>query len=378
MQQSLIIILYIVQICLLSILLARFLLDSLRHQTQIHQHVFIIFLIFGFGIIFEYLRISYFFIFGPIDEFIYRICFYLNCLFIFLSISIALRAMFIFYKQSGNTVKHERYIRIFYSVLPLALSVLNMFTYYKTDVNEFGYYTYQLHPIFYLLIPVFYAPLLIFILIKTKEYLYKIQNKKLTNQMLQFTIIFAFIIIERVISLGMYFILPNSRLTIIADLLVLSFLLTMSLIVLLKNPEFLENISTYFNVKSIYFIKKTGGQLLYSYNFESEQSVMAISPNQFLLGGFIHAVTLGLEQLLKDWGKMETIKVGDTFLLFKDGKYVLGIIFTTQVTPMLHLKLLMLMQKFEQLFEKSLQNWTGILKEFESDQIKNWIIENFR
>lgn len=196
--------------------------------------------------------------------------------------------------------------------------------------------------------------------------------------MLQFTIIFAFIIIERVISLGMYFILPNSRLTIIADLLVLSFLLTMSLIVLLKNPEFLENISTYFNVKSIYFIKKTGGQLLYSYNFESEQSVMAISPNQFLLGGFIHAVTLGLEQLLKDWGKMETIKVGDTFLLFKDGKYVLGIIFTTQVTPMLHLKLLMLMQKFEQLFEKSLQNWTGILKEFESDQIKNWIIENFR
>ncbi|NVM54326.1 MAG: hypothetical protein HWN66_11545 [Candidatus Helarchaeota archaeon] len=273
--------------------------------------------------------------------------------------------------ESESTIKFINLIGIG------VFSFVNFFTFTITNMNELGFYSYQIHEILSYITYAFYLPLFIFMFFKARLFISEIKDKTFSNHILFLTIIVLATLIERFISNAHYTIIPYSVQFIVIDLLTITVLGTITLLMIFKNPEFLEALSTYYSVRSIYLISKKGGQVIFRHNFQipDEETVL---PDQLLLGGFIYAITSGLEATLQMEGKMEAIRVGDIFIIFKHGKNILGIVFATYETSILHLKLHMLMQRFESYYSSILNNWVGDLTQFDSGILQEWVIEIFK
>ena len=364
----------LISISLLIILLLK---QYLRYKTQLARILVTAFYSFGFGIYFECFRaLSFIFFEHHIDPFINKFLFIISTFLILFGIFTAFQALLIFNRQSGHEIPKESFIKYSYLATIAVISIFNIFMAIEIYSPELGY-IYQLHPILIIATIAVQILLLIFVIARTRTYLREITNKKLVFQLVLFLSFFTALSVERCFSLVYFLLLPNPFYIYIIDLSILAFFLVIGFILLLKNPVFLEAISTYFCVKSIHILRKKGGQVVFRHDFQQTDRSDLV-PDQLLLGGFIYAVTSGLEATLKVSGKMEEIKVGDITILFKHGKYVLGIEFVTENTPTLHLKLLQFMQKFESYYSPVLEDWTGDLSQFDSKMIQTWAYEIFR
>ena len=360
-----------------SSLIITFSIHLYKQFTKFKQLMLITLLGFGFGILYDCIRsISWIFsgtFLVEIDSFM----FFLKVFLILVGMYCMLGVVVTLNKQSGREIKYVLIIKALYIFLTGFFATLNATTFFTKDTTEFGFYAYQVDEVTYILMLVFYLPFFIFLANESRYFVTKVENPVLTNQFKFLGVLFGFLFVERFYTIGHYY-FPFTNVFHLVDLSLLTFISLGSWILFFRNKNLMDMISTYFNVTSIYLIRKEGGQLLFNHDFKEQDAQDALSPTRFLLGGFIHAATRGLEHILKIWGKMEAIKIGDTTLLFKDGKYMLGIIFVSENIPIVHLRLIMLMQKFERQFEHALENWTGNLSMFKSDEIQNWVLEIFR
>ena len=270
-----------------------------------------------------------------------------------------------------------RSLKIYLTIILITITIINLYTFYRTDYNALGIYTYQLHPLLAQTTLLIYIPTITFIILKTRFFLKEIQDPHLRNPLLLFFSIFIVFSIERGFSLGYFWLFPNSMTTLYIDLSILTLSLFMLLVIYLFKPDLLEDSSCALCVQSIYLMNKHGGLLVFSHHL-TKNSSNKLDQNSFLLSGFIHSVSHGLEQTIIKGGEVEAIEIGNTSIIFKSGRYVLGIIFATEPSPILHLKLLGFLQRFEQIYQDHLKSWNGNLDVFKQDEIVNWIYEAFR
>ncbi len=358
-------------------LLGRVLLLYQKKRTNLNKILLISLSAFGLTIYFDCYRLISLHLIGTIADFTYQIYFCYSVFLTFFAISIAFRALFIFNRQAGHKIHKEFLIRAFLTIILIAITVINLYTFYRTDYNELGIYTYQLHPLLAQATLLIYIPTISFLILKSRFFLKEIQDPRLRNPLLLFFSIFVVLSIERGFSIGYFWLFPNSIITLYIDLSILTLSLFMLLAISLLNPGLLEDSSCALCVQSIYLMNKRGGLLVFSHHL-TKNSSNTLDQNSFLLGGFIHSISHGLEQTIIKGGEMEAIAIGNTSIIFKSGRYVLGIIFATEPSPILHLKLLGFLQRFEQIYQEHLKSWNGNLNVFEQDEIIKWIYETFR
>lgn len=377
MIDIIIVILGIITAILAFLLIFRFIIQYMKSKTELNQLIMYFFICIGIGLVYDCVRILTFLYFGSIIEFVDQLFFVMKVLLIFISTFLIFQLAFIFNRQSGQKMESESTIKFINLIGIGVFSFVNFFTFTITNMNELGFYSYQIHEILSYITYAFYLPLFIFMFFKARLFISEIKDKTFSNHILFLTIIVLATLIERFISNAHYTIIPYSVQFIVIDLLTITVLGTITLLMIFKNPEFLEALSTYYSVRSIYLISKKGGQVIFRHNFQipDEETVL---PDQLLLGGFIYAITSGLEATLQMEGKMEAIRVGDIFIIFKHGKNILGIVFATYETSILHLKLHMLMQRFESYYSSILNNWVGDLTQFDSGILQEWVIEIFK
>lgn len=361
-----------------SILLVRFIILFLKHDLRINRLLIIAMFSFVFGILYDCFRVVAYIFLDFVDLAADRFFFSIKFFFIFVGVAAMTRVVFMLNQQSGRKLKFESVIR--YSVIAAAgiLSIVNAFTFSERFITGFpGFYTFRIDQTLFLIITGLSIPFMAFLTIRMNLILKELRDKTIKKQMIFLLFIFVFLMIERFYSIGSSFV-PHSLDLLIVEYAWIAFVSVSSLVIFLKYPDMLEMISLYFCVKSIYIIKKKGGQLLFGFDFHKEKEQESITYEKLLLGGFLYAVCRGLEVTLRLSGDLELIQVEDLNLLFKQGKHVVGLVFATENLPTTDLKLLYLLQKFERQYETNLVHWTGDLSEFQTETLEAWMYEIFR
>ena len=118
--------------------------------------------------------------------------------------------------------------------------------------------------------------------------------------------------------------------------------------------------------------------MIFEFDFQKVDYQDPFTPKKVLLGGFIYAINKELKRMLEISRDINTIDVGDSTLLFKHGKYVFGILIVTEYTKLVIEQLNIFVEKFENSYEKELENWTGDLSVTTFEKIQSWVNEIFR
>ncbi len=295
-----------------------------------------------------------------------------------------IRVVFILNRQSGHQVKYNSFLRYFLLGAIGVISAVNVFTMnpesiagFPESIAGYTFYTFRINEILFYSIIALSIPFMILLSIRLRIILKEIRNRTIKNQLMLLGFIFITLILERYYNMG-HFVLPHSFNGLLVEFSLITFSAIIALVIFLKYPNLLELISTYFCVKSIYVIKKKGGQLLFGYDFHEAGKKDFTEPENLLLGGFLYAISRGLEITLKLSGDLELIQIENNYLIFKQGRFVVGLVFATEDLPTTQLNLLLFLQNFEKHYETKLRQWKGDLSEFHTDIVMNWIYEIFR
>lgn len=361
-----------------SVLIFKYLINFFKNDTIINR--LLIIGMFGvlFGVLIDCSRILVFHISKFIDITLDRSLFATKFVLLFVGIAAVIRVVHILNRQSGNRIKYEALIRYLIITLIVIFSIYNLFTFVPVEILGLpGFYVLEIDRIIYIIIIIISILLVLYTTIKLIQIIDKIRDKTIVRPFLIIIFLFSALVLERFYSIGHLFVDRSSTLLIL-ELSILASIAVSSLVMFLKNPTLFEMISTYFCVKSIYLIIKKGGQLIYGHDFQREIESETIDQEFLLLGGFIYAVSQGLEATLNLSGDLELIEVENNYLLFSSGKYILGLAFVTENFPTLKLKLILLLQRFETYFENSLKDWKGDLSKFNLKTVDNWVSEIFR
>ena len=373
---TLLVILVCIIIVPVSSLILRFLIQIIKHRTQVNQLIIGAYFGLAFGLLWECYRILAFVFTGsvdvPFDQFAFAIKFALVLLAVYAIISL----LSILSRHSGQEVKHQSFIKSFYFLAAIVFSTLNGFTYYPSELNEFGFYIYQVHPILAVIVLAFYIPGTIYVLFIGGLFIKKIKKKSFYRRMIVLAAVFGSLLVERYLHV-IFYPLFSTYIGVIMDLVVMV-IAAIGSFLLFKNISILEEISVYFCVRSIYLISKTGGQMIYGCDLQEVDAEDPLAPDRLLLGGFIFAVTQGLGNSLRTTKEIEIIKFGDITLLFKYTAYLFGVVLVSETVPLVHKKLGILVEKVEDHYKDALENWTGNLSQFKSEEINQWVIEIFR
>lgn len=362
--------------------IAKYIIIPLKYQTRINQLLLIAFVSLGFGAIYDSLRTFSFMFFGGVWADLDRVGYFLKIFLLFMGVSAALRIILVLNEQSGHKIgKKENFIRYFYIILTLVISIVNYYTYETTAEVPFfrdsKFYAYQLDPYLYLFTVVFYIPFFFYLLYKIRPVLKVVKNKQIATQIIVLGILMAVLFNERNINIvGYYFFKDHIVLTIVEFSLIAAIALV-GFVLTIKYPRLLEEISVHFSVNSIYLLRKEGGQVLYGNIIRKTDSPDSLTPDRLFLGGFINAMSSGLEETLQISGEIKTIKVADVILLFHYSEYLIGILFVAEHTPLAHERLRQFVKKFATHFESDLEQWTGTLTEFDAELLQDWIDEIF-
>ena len=378
MNTTLLLVLSFIIIVTFSVLIIRFLIQFLKHDMKLTRYLIVAIYSISFGILYDSSRVISFILFGFLDETTDRFFFALKFFLIFIAVAAMIRIVFILNRQSGHEIKYDALIR--YAIMGAigVISAINIFTFTPEPISGFpGFFTYRINELLFFSIIAVTIPFLIYIFMRLRIFVKEIREKAIRYQMIFLGVVFVVLILERLYNLGHTFI-PHSFDTLVAEFWLITFISISALVIFLKYPDLLELISTYFCVKSIYVIKKKGGQLLFGYDFHGEGDEDFTNPENLLLGGFIYAISRGLEVTLRLSGDLELIQIEDKYLIFKQGRFVVGLVFATEDLPATQFKLLLFLQKFERFYENSLRKWKGDLSEFQSETVMKWIYEIFR
>ncbi|MDD1779250.1 MAG: hypothetical protein LUQ65_13875, partial [Candidatus Helarchaeota archaeon] len=143
--------------------------------------------------------------------------------------------------------------------------------------------------------------------------------------------------------------------------------------------DLLETISSFFCLKTLYLIKKESGHIFYEHEFRATgESTSALLADRFLLGGFLYAITQGLELGLGVTGDVDIIQAGKTTILLRHGKFVFGMLFALEYTPTLEAMVRKFLDRFEQTYASVLEKWSGDLSQIKMEQLHAWTLEIFK
>ncbi len=377
MNQLISFLVILIMISILSVFL-KYSIGVLKNRTQINQLFILSFIFFGFGILSDLIRILEIIFLGTINENIDKIVFILKVFLYFFGTSTIIYIMQILSRQSGHHTKKDTAISTSYYILNPFISILNSYTFIKTNINEYGFYFFQINPFVFLLTLAILSPLFAYVFFKVKVLKSEIKSE-LTRKQVDVCIT-AFILIEINCTtiLIFYSLFNNSIYILITNLLILltsTYVFTFSLF--RKYPDFLNAVSTYYSIRSIYIIGGKG-VIIYEYDFQKESLKDPLSTRELLLGGFLYIIDSGLVTLFDAKEDIKSINIGNMNLIFTHGKYVFGLLLTTDYTFVMARKLNNFVEKFENNYKNILENWSGEITEYNSEIIQNWIDEFFR
>ncbi len=358
--------------------IAKYAIRPLIQRTQINQLLFVAFVSLGSGIIYDCSRTMSFIYLGGVWPELDLICFILKFFLLLVGVSAAARIIMILNRQSGLKIKRETTIRYFYIVVTIVLSILNYYTYVETDKIDSGFlqgfYNYQLHPYLYVATLILYVPFFTFILYRIRTLLRVLPNKRMADEIILLGIILVAQFQERNLNLVGYMAF-DQILIIVIEFSLIAGIAVIGFIMIVKYPNFVEEISAYFATKSIYLLWNNGGIILFKQIFAKPESP---TPDRLLMGGFFYAISSGLKETFKVKGGIKSVKVGNTILLFEYGKHIFGISFVSEEILLVHQKLQQLIKKFESRYQADLQDWSGDMTIFDSNEIAGWMTQIFR
>ncbi|TFF85644.1 MAG: hypothetical protein EU551_03570 [Promethearchaeota archaeon] len=153
-------------------------------------------------------------------------------------------------------------------------------------------------------------------------------------------------------------------------------LLVFELFIIFKYPNFAETLGIYFSVKSLYIIRKTG-RTLFTHNFKKlDNDEDLVYSDTFMIGGFISSLGNGLKKAIQLEGEPSLIDIGDYKLLFKYGKFLIGVLLITAVNEKLKSKLEEFISKFEEYYESKDIELDRFIHEHDED-LNNLVDEIF-
>ncbi len=357
-------------------LLLRYSFQYLKLKTDMTRLILIGFSALGFGLIYSCARTLSFLVFGGIDGEIDLICFYITVFLALLAVNAAIQIIFILSKQAGHPVKGASIIRYFYLILTFVITFLNLIFNNKSNLYEFGYYVFQLHPLIFYLIIGFYVPLILFVCFRLLIILKEIKSKRVLTEISVVCVILAALIVERYFN--MIYISPPIYHFLLFNLSFITVIWVSAHIFLSIDPEFLENVSSYFGAKSLYIMRKDNGQIIYTYEFRKDETESALIENKILLGGFMFAISSGLEDMLEVPGKIEFINFGSITILFTHGNYVFGTMLARDQTPIIQRRFRQFLSKFEFHYKDVLESSMDDLSLLNTKEIDGWITDIFK
>ncbi|MFX1450366.1 MAG: hypothetical protein ACFFCM_05965, partial [Promethearchaeota archaeon] len=363
-----------------SIILISSFIQNLRHITPINQYLMLFLFTMGYGICFDCYRVISIHLIGFVPEFVDKFNYIAKVALIFFSVLVVFQIVVFLNQLSGHKIKKGfliEKINFIYFFLSGFFSLINMFYIYKISPNELGFYTYQIDFSEYLIIFFFVIFFAIYLIYNTIIFLKEIKKRRLLIIMSLFSFNFCSLIIERFVIIGIYAVFPNTVELFTFDIFILALIMGFSACFTLIIPDYLESISAYFSVKSLYLVRNNG-QLIYEIDFTKEYYFEPFSSKKLLLGGFIYSIKYGLEDSFILGKTVNSIDFGDLKLLFKPGKYVFGVLFVSEQTPLIQEKLTKFIDLFESNYKIDLENWSGNVGKFETEEMKNLIFRIFK
>jgi len=278
-----------------------------------------------------------------------------------------------------------------YLVFAIVTTFINVFSFtsfFATANDSLGVYMYQISFASVIMSISAYVPLLVYLGYRIMSALKKIEKKAVKQLSILVGTLFSIFILERLFNVSYYWTIvvfplttpffSNTTLVLLCDfILVSSLLFVFVMIEIISKEGFMESFSSYLSVESVYLIRKSSGMLLYGHEF-TDVECSQTPVDRFLLGGFIYAVSNGLERASNINGKVDAIKIGNTTLILKYSKDMIGVVFASDHTRMIDRKLELFMERFEWHYKDVFKEWCGKVDIFDHDLIEAWIQEIFR
>ncbi|NHI94214.1 MAG: hypothetical protein EAX96_17110 [Candidatus Lokiarchaeota archaeon] len=355
-----------------------------KYQTVVNRLIFFYFVCFGATVGLDSLRFFWISLTGyyvPVFDIVgnYFKIFAILIAFVFI-VQLHLQIL----KNANFKIKGGTFLLYYQGFLAVFLTFYYAFTFYQTISNSFGFYLFQFDITAHLISIILYCPFIIVIFFANRQVSSKISNKKVILQSNIFTMFSIFLTIERILSLGLpgllYFWYDiHLDISIFIDNIFLAIILIGFIFFLIKYPDFLESIGSYFSIKSIFIISNSG-QLLYEHNFESCMSYDALSSENSLIGGFIFAISEGMKELLRLEGgeEIHSFSSKNRSVLIRHGRYSFGVLIVTEDSKLFHEKLISFITEFEKSKSSVLANWTGEITNFLSEDIQKLMRKHLR
>ncbi|NHI94853.1 MAG: hypothetical protein EAX96_20355 [Candidatus Lokiarchaeota archaeon] len=352
-------------------------INFFKNRTELNLLLIEVFFGMGFGVLFNDIILQYHIIFNENSFYIGEILFFVQLLLLLLAISAELRISILLNEKRGHKVKLGKGFRVVYILSAAIFFIFNYLTYYITPVNEIGYYYFQINPITTIILACVYAPLLFYLIVRQTIYLTKIQNKELVIKGYLLGFFFTALPIVRFTFLSFYPTLGNSVSTLIIERVIMIILLIFFAVLILSDFRFLERIFSYFAPNALFIIKDSG-QTIFGYNFKSTHDKEYFSRQQLLLGGFLYAISKGLENTLYLHGKLKTIEIGETSLAIKHGKHVIAVLFVSEITRIINENFDIFLNEFENAYSDQLEHWNGSISKFDKTKFEELVLKYFK
>jgi len=135
------------------------------------------------------------------------------------------------------------------------------------------------------------------------------------------------------------------------------------IIFLMVRHNYMAQLASTFAYKSL-FVIRNNGQTLYSHEFERIiDETKDIKTIQYLIGGFIYAISHGLKEIIKeeilDKTDLRAMDFGRLKMLFYYGNGVFGVLFTRESNNVIYDRLKRFINEFELVFKEFLESKTG-------------------
>jgi len=304
------------------------------------------------------------------------ILFFTKYFFILLGTFFLIRIHILIRDYFDKDFKHASTLQAYILILIVIFTVLNLFTYYQTVSNPNGYYVLQLNLILFITCISLFFPVGIYLLYRNRIILQEIKNDKIRKGVKFIIFIGGFLVFERGYNITLYgpsyyyLGIPLNG-SIIINSFILIFLFISFIIGIMRSPKIMDRISSFFSVKAVYIIKKTG-QLLFEQNFQKEEK----TSDSLIIGGFIFAVTTGIKKMLKLKKDINSFTSKKRSVLIQHGNHVFGVLIVRENSVHLNKKLNELIDRYEKNYANELANWTGQVEKRE--EVHNWVDELFR
>ena len=353
-----------------------------KNQTNVNMLLAWYFMAFTIGIIVDCIRAIV--IFGlklhlpDIDWFTYL----LKCVLIFVAFLLIPGIHIVLCNYVGIPMKYSKLLIGYLIVVGALITVGCIYYSFPTPIAESGFYIMQFDPVLYVATFIAYLPMAAVIFFRNLDILQRVKNKNTRLKLIIFTTLTIFLVGERGFTLGGYH-LANLLLGIPIDMSLLLDFIALTIIAfffigtIIKYPDFMESVGTYFSIKKLYILKDNG-LLLFEYDYDERKFLDGADTSDTLIGGFIYAVSEGFKEVLKSDENIHAFSSGNRSVLIHRGESVFCVLIVTEDSPLLHRKLIGFITQFEEMYGAELKTWAGEFSKFDYNKIQKLIFEALR